>query len=167
MRPFNNSIKRKLVQVGGSLVNRVLWLDHLTSRRNELTEGIETFSENTSKNVAIFATHSGRKLDISDISVLSTLQKKGYSVFLVSNGIKEDVGLCHTVITKYIWRQNYGFDLGAYRDAFRYLNPDVERVLLINDSVYWPPDRFREMLEILEIGVRGGGIIGITESIQR
>ncbi len=167
MRPFNNSITRKLVEVGGSLINSVLWFDHITSRRNELTEGIETFSDNNAKKAAIFATYSGRKFDDSDISVLSTLQNKGYSVFLISNGIKGDVGVCQSLISKYIWRQNYGFDLGAYRDAFHYLNHDVEQVLLINDSVYWPPDRFREMLEILELGVKDGGIIGITESFQR
>jgi hypothetical protein len=167
LRPFSSPLPRRFVEINGSIINWLLWLDHLTSKRNELTEGIQIFTEENLTKVAIFATYSGRKFDNSDISVMSTLRTRGYSVYVVSNGDKAEIELFDSLISKYIWRKNFGYDLGAYRDSFLHLNHDVEQVLIINDSIYWPENRFDEMLEILELGVNDGGIIGITESLQR
>jgi hypothetical protein len=167
MKPHRNFVKRLCTRLGGHFLDAFLVLDHLTSNTNNRIIGIEQISDTNREKIAIFATYSGRNFDKSDISVLKTLKDRGYAVVVVSNGEKTDIEKCSTLISYYLLRENLGFDLASFRDAFRQFGRNATQILFINDSIIWPRDNFTEMLEKMEHSGKAGEVVGVTESLQR
>lgn len=102
--------------------------------------------------------------------VLNQLQQlcdAGFRISFVSNApilrdddIRADRPFCRTII----WRKNFGYDFGAYKEGIASIGDlnDVDRLLLMNDSIYGP---FQPLSEILaSIDPSKTDMWGITDS---
>jgi lipopolysaccharide biosynthesis protein len=115
--------------------------------------------------------HYDRKGVIHDyvIGQLQALKEAGFRITFVSNSpkfssgnIPELVGLCRQII----WRRNVGYDFGGYKDGVKAIGnlELVDRLLLMNDSVYGP---FFDLPDILSrIDTAQTDVWGITDSWQ-
>lgn len=93
--------------------------------------------------VAVFVIFQPQGLAASIILTLRHLRQNGYSVLVVSNGPlqPEDHRILTVNSSVVMERPNAGYDFGGYRDGIRYLwklMHDVSRLVLINDSTWFP-----------------------------
>lgn len=116
-----------------------LWYDRWLRRHTRLTAGLLPSSPLT----AVYVIYPRLGLQASHLASLAYLVSKGFSPLVVSNlPLEQDEldrlrSLCWQVLE----RPNYGYDFGAYRDGvLRILDdvPDAQRLLLANDSVWFP-----------------------------
>ena len=93
--------------------------------------------------VAIYVLYQPKGLLASTIGTCRHLAEKGYSVRVVSNAPLSETDVarlspyCHRVTE----RPNHGYDFGAYQYAVNTLlseGADLENLLLLNDSVWFP-----------------------------
>lgn len=105
--------------------------------------------------VAVFVVYQPKGLASSIFLTLEHLRNNGYSVLLVSNGRLDDAALAATRqnAAVVLERPNVGYDFGAYRDGIRHLwslNHDPARLVLINDSTWFPLRRDDDSLARME-----------------
>jgi lipopolysaccharide biosynthesis protein len=123
-----------------------------------------------SKLAAVFV-HYDRDGAIHDyvIHQLRELLATGFRIVFVSNApklppesIDQIAPFCHTIL----WRFNLGYDFGAYKDGLKSIEnkEDLNAVLLMNDSVYGPFSRLRDLLA--DIDRSSTDYWGITDSWQ-
>lgn len=115
-----------------------------------------------SDRVAIYLIYPGSGLLQSHLDSLEYLRGKGYAALAVSNLPLSDanrdrlLGACW----EYMERPNFGYDFGGYRDAILDLAdrlPKLERLVLLNDSTWFPLPGARDWLEDVErLGVDFG-----------
>ena len=94
---------------------------------------------------------------------ISHLSDAGYAPFVISNApvSEKDRGTLDAAVWKWMERPNFGYDFGGYRDALRVLkswNADPERLVILNDSMWFPlsgGDEALARLEALEADVAG------------
>jgi len=113
--------------------------------------------------VAIFLIYPDQGLQPSHLRTLDYFRGKGYSVLAVSNlplsaSDRETLlARCRAVLE----RPNFGYDFGGYRDAILSLAPGLpapERLVLINDSTWFPLPGSRDWLDDAEaLGVDFAG----------
>lgn len=105
--------------------------------------------------VAIYLIFPSAGMLASHFAALDYLDRKGYSVHVVSNlplGPAEREQLLARC-TRYLERPNFGYDFGGYRDAVLDLKPrltELERLLLLNDSSWFPLPGSRDWLDDVE-----------------
>lgn len=94
---------------------------------------------------------------ISDSTLLTCehLRAAGYAPFIVSNAHLTDAD--KTRLSPHVWRMlerpNFGYDIGGYRDGIRQLikwNVSPERLLIINDSIWFPTLDSNDLIASLE-----------------
>lgn len=116
-----------------------LWYDRWLRRRSRMTDGLLP----SSPRMAVYVLYPRLGLQASHLSSLAYLVRKGFSPLVVSNlPLEQDEldrlrPLCWQVLE----RPNYGYDFGAYRDGVLQILdevPDAQRLLLANDSVWFP-----------------------------
>ena len=83
------------------------------------------------------------------------LIESSYSPFLVSNTDLSDMDLARlrSISSGVMIRPNFGYDFGGYRDGVWYLcerNVHPERLILMNDSVWYPAKIQDEFIELME-----------------
>lgn len=108
-----------------------------------------------SQRVAIFVIYPSLGLQPSHFRALSYFRAKEYAVKVVSNhslreGEREEL-LNHC--WRYIERPNFGYDFGGYRDGVLALGeavPRLQRLVLINDSTWFPMPGGRDWLDDVE-----------------
>lgn len=79
----------------------------------------------------------------------------GYAPLVVSNVAlpQSDIDLLEPVSWKILTRPNFGYDFGGYRDALKLLfqlEIDLHRVVILNDSVWYPVRDNDTLIEQLE-----------------
>jgi hypothetical protein len=103
------------------------------------------------------------------IKQLEALMDAGFRTTFVSNSPKfpitnvtEVAPFCRQIL----WRRNVGYDFGGYKDGLRAIGDleNVDRLLLMNDSVYGPFCQLSEMLA--RIDALQTDVWGITDSWQ-
>jgi lipopolysaccharide biosynthesis protein len=86
---------------------------------------------------------------------LRALVEAGFRITFVSNATKfskgtaaEIAALCRQII----WRRNVGYDFGGYKDGIKAVGDldQVDRLLLMNDSIYGPFYPLTEMLAAID-----------------
>lgn len=93
--------------------------------------------------VAIFLIYQPRGLSKSVIETCKELDRAGYSVLLMSNSeLSDDSRLLLRPFTwQIVQRPNFGYDFGGYRDGVNLIRKnagDLQSLILLNDSIWWP-----------------------------
>lgn len=114
--------------------------------------------------VAIFLIYQPRGVAPSILCTLRWLVQNGYAPLVVSNAPISggDRSKLEPLVWRIFERPNFGYDFGGYRDGVLLLDAwgvKVDRVLILNDSV-WLPTRATstliERLEALDTDLAGG-----------
>lgn len=105
--------------------------------------------------IAVFLIYQPKGLNESACVTCAHLVKAGYSVYLVSNArlAKHDIERARPFCTRIIQRPNHGYDFGGYKQAIlEILDSDARpsRLLLLNDSIWFPLFKDCDLLERLE-----------------
>jgi hypothetical protein len=113
--------------------------------------------------VALLVIYQPTRLRPSTKNLCRHLIRKGYAPFVVSNAALSDEAqhALKPLTWRLMLRPNTGHDFGAYRDGLltlRSWNVTLRRVLVMNDSVWYPvapADTFIERLEAADADVTG------------
>ncbi|MDE3029022.1 MAG: hypothetical protein KGH84_11545 [Paracoccaceae bacterium] len=105
--------------------------------------------------VAVFVIYPVLGLQPSHYQTLAYLQSKGYAVQVVTNLplTEADRGRLLAQCWQCIERPNFGYDFGAYREGILQFHGQLtrlERLLLINDSNWFPLPGSRDWLDDVE-----------------
>lgn len=105
--------------------------------------------------VAVFVVFQPKGVAGSILLTLQHLRQNDYSVLVVSNGSlrPEDRALLAENAAIVLERPNVGYDFGAYRDGIRHLwalKADLSRLILMNDSTWFPLRRDDDSLARME-----------------
>jgi Rhamnan synthesis protein F len=123
--------------------------------------------------VAVFVVFQPKGVAASVLLTLEHLRRNRYSVLVVSNGAlrPEDRETLAGNAALVLERPNVGYDFGAYRDGIRHLwslNHDLSRLVLMNDSTWFPLRRDDDSLARMEaLGADLAGHIFKTENPLR
>lgn len=96
---------------------------------------------------------------------LRALAEKGYTPLVVSNLPLSEAERAALVplVWRIVERPNFGYDFGAYREGIRHLAPllpQLERLVLLNDSVWFPlPDASDWLTRAEALGVDLAGAV--------
>lgn len=113
--------------------------------------------------VAVVLIYPGTGLLPSHLHTLGYLAQKGYAPFVVSNLPLPEADRARLLpaVWRYLERPNFGYDFGGYRDGVLELADEVkrlERLLLLNDSTWFPLPNTEDWLEAVEaLGVDFAG----------
>ncbi len=116
-----------------------------------------------SDRIAIFLIFPKTGLLQSHLQTLEYFRSKGYATLVVSNLPLSDTD--RKRLSESCWqimeRPNFGYDFGGYRDGVLHLSKDLkslERLVFINDSVWFPLPKGRDWLDDVEaLGVDFAG----------
>jgi Rhamnan synthesis protein F len=105
--------------------------------------------------VAVFMIYQPKGIAPSILLTLEHLRQNHYSVLIVSNGAlrPEDRSKLAKHAALVLERPNVGYDFGAYRDGIRHLwslKHDMSRLILMNDSTWFPLRRDDDSLARME-----------------
>ena len=123
--------------------------------------------------VAVFVVFQPKGLARSVLLTLEHLARSRYSVVVVSNGPlrPEDRAAVARSAATVLERPNVGYDFGGYRDGIRHLwslGHDTSRLVLMNDSTWFPLRRDDDSLERMEaLDADLAGHIFKTESEEK
>lgn len=123
--------------------------------------------------VAVFVVYQPKGVAASILLTLEHLRRNDYSVLVVSNGPlrPEDRALLAENAAIVLERPNVGYDFGAYRDGIRHLwalEADLSRLILMNDSTWFPLRREDDSLARMEaLGADLAGHVFKTESEEK
>jgi len=159
-RPSRHASFRLLRVLGGKFLDIFLWFGHVLTPSNSLL--LEEIPQINSEKIAIFARFGNE--DASENNLINLLQRLGFETFIIentSNISRNHVWGHHKVF----YRQNKGFDFGAYRDILCYTEK-ASKLLLINSSVHWDVDRLEAILRRLQLKPLENSITYLTESLQ-
>ena len=116
-----------------------------------------------SDRIAIFLIYPKKGLLQSHLHTLEYFRSKGFATLVVSNLTLSEIDRHR--LAENCWRimerSNFGYDFGGYRDGVLSLSADLkhlQRLVLINDSVWFPLPGSRDWLddvEALEVDVAG------------
>ena len=108
-----------------------------------------------SERIAIFLIFPKSGLLKSHLHTLAYFRSKGYATLVVSNLPLSEID--RNLLGENCWRimerPNFGYDFGGYRDGVLSLSddlPHLERLVLINDSVWFPLPGSRDWLDDVE-----------------
>ena len=124
----------------------------LTARwRQRVTQGSLPLTDR----VAVFVIYQPKGVAASIFLTLEHLRQNRFSVLLVSNGPlrPEDRTLLAQHAARVLERPNAGYDFGGYRDGIRHLwslNHEMSRLILMNDSTWFPLRRDDDSLARME-----------------
>jgi hypothetical protein len=119
--------------------------------------------------VAVFLIHQPQGVARSVFSTCDHLQEQGYACVVVSNGQlrPDDLKCILPKVTHVIVRPNFGYDFGGYQEAVIWLRQresDINQLLLMNDSVWFPV--LKEASFLAEMERAGADVVGAL-SAQR
>lgn len=145
---------RHLSELPGDLHNLLFATRHYD---RTLSLGIRQFEGKlpAAKRVAIFLIFPSSGLLSSHLRTLAYLRAKGYVSLVVSNLPLADADRERLLNEswRYMERPNFGYDFGGYRDGVLSLSdelPQLERLVLINDSAWFPLPGSRDWLDDVE-----------------
>ena len=108
-----------------------------------------------SNRIAIFLIFPTSGLLDSHLHTLAYFRSKGYATLVVSNLplSEKDKNTLSENCWRFMERPNFGYDFGGYRDGVLSLTkalPHLERLVFINDSVWFPLPHSRDWLDDVE-----------------
>ena len=141
-------IRREFERLGGQLlepyrqVRDLVLRIHYRYRHDSLVQNVEGKSP-WSERVCILLIYQPRSIPESVFNTCKHLMQQGYACVLVSNGplSQEDISRLLPQVSHLIVRPNFGYDFGGYQEGVLWLrqqNRRVVRLLLLNDSVWFP-----------------------------
>ncbi|MDM7458877.1 MAG: rhamnan synthesis F family protein [Paracoccus sp. (in: a-proteobacteria)] len=169
---FEARIRRRLSWEASRLG---LWLnDRVTTRLHDMrarpspTPGAVM----QSRRLAIYAIYPRTGLLPSHFRALRHLNRQGYAPIVVSSlPLSEaDLALLHPLAWQIMIRPNFGYDIGGYRAVILWLGERLtrlDRLLLTNDSVFWPLGRGRDWLEIATAMPSAPDLVGAISNCGR
>lgn len=122
--------------------------------------------------IAVFVLFQPRGIAGSTFLTLDHLAQEGWSVVIVSNARLSDADRARLArrSAHVIERPNTGYDFGAYREGWRWLDQHVhkpDRLILMNDSTWFPLRMQDDSLRRMEaLGVDLAGHIFKTEDAE-
>ncbi|MGL4239129.1 rhamnan synthesis F family protein [Tabrizicola sp.] len=125
--------------------------DLTASGQQQVTDGALPLTDR----VAVFVVFQPKGVAASIFLTLDHLKENGFSVLVVSNGTlssKDRAALARNAAVV-LERPNVGYDFGGYRDGIRHLwsrNQDMSRLVLLNDSSWFPLRRDDDSLARME-----------------
>jgi hypothetical protein len=116
-----------------------------------------------SEKCAVVVLYQPKGVAASAHDMLRHLAEKGYMPLVVSNAPlrDEDLAALKPLAQEVVERPNIGHDFGAYRDGLKLLahrGQSPDRVILINDSIWFPMQPADDLIDRLETAC--DGIIG-------
>jgi len=121
-----------------------------------------------SQKIAVFIHFDGRGRVHRYVEYyLAKLAEAGFHIVFVSNAPKfpmESVGAVKPHVSSILWRENVGYDFGAYKEGINEV-PDLETrdlLVLCNDSVYGPVHSIADVVEKMD--AQDVDIWGITDN---
>lgn len=146
-------------RVLANLVFGTLWYDAVLARHKQVHQG----NVPASSRVVIYLIFPRNGLLESHFRALNHFQAHGYAPVVVSNLplVPADRERLLAQVNQLIERPNYGYDFGGYRDGVRLLRdrlPTLKRLVLMNDSVWFPVARDQGWLPTAE--AQGQDIVG-------
>ena len=138
--------------------NKILWL--FSSNK------ILKKSTGISKKVVLIALFQKGELRADLKRFIKILMLKGFSIFGVNTQklIEEEI----TIFDDYIERKNYGQDFGSYKlgflELFKRNNNNLEKLLMINDSIYFSSNDLEKFVDDLLDDEYD--VIGATENFE-
>jgi hypothetical protein len=140
-----------------------LWYDVVLARQKRISQG----SVSDAARVVVYLIYPKNGLLESHFRALNHFLEHGYSPIVVSNVSLSDVDRTRllTSVNRLIERPNYGYDFGGYRDGVLFLRdrlPSLERLALMNDSVWFPVTRTRDWLPAAE--ALGWDVVGAVSN---
>jgi hypothetical protein len=116
---------------------------------------------------AVFVYYEPHGLPFYTANALEGLAAAGVNVVVVANLVSDSaraqlLAACHSLID----RHNVGRDFGAYKDGVDFVLSiaEPERLMLLNDSVFWLGERSRDLVNRL---AEGGDYLAATETYER
>ena len=144
VRPSLNPITRNSRYFAGRAIDKFLGLG--TFAFNNKSQIVESRVKNLAQEerLVVFHTLTEGEICRNVLEVIEEFSKASWKVCFVSNG-KAKVDLLGDNVD-YLIRNNKGFDFGGYRDALKIYNlGKFQRILLLNDSMYWYPTRLLDL----------------------
>ncbi|MCB2110489.1 MAG: rhamnan synthesis protein F family [Defluviimonas sp.] len=153
-------LRRELVRLGRQLraIPEAFWepvAQRAHDRRFAAGFPVATGAVPASAKIALLLIYQPRKVAASIVHTCDHLVSRGYAPLVVSNTALTDAS--RAALLPHVWqimeRPNFGYDFGGYRDGLRHLwaagmTPD--KVLILNDSVWFPLDPGEEMIARME-----------------
>ena len=139
---------------------------HLNRAHNRLMAGVTPIkgSAPASPKIAIHLILQPKGLAPDTIAKCDFLREAGYAPFVIANGGLTDGDIDR--LAPHVWqiliRPNFGYDFGGHRDGILWLlkmQTHVERLVILNDSVYVPTiggDAFLRQIEASSFDIAGG-----------
>ena len=166
MRPYSSKILRMSIYSIGSVANLASRIDDFFSNSNSQIKSVEG-NIGEYRNLAVFATYSGRPLDKFDIQSLGSLRSLGFGICIVANQDTYEPLDYSEYADVVMLRKNVGLDLAAMRDALKLLGKDWDRLILLNDSVVWPKENFHNVVSTVLNFEADDEILVLLDSFQR
>lgn len=157
-------VKREVLRLGrqllglprsvGTYLFSTIYYDLVLSRKRATWPGQKPWT----KRVVVFVIFPTKGLQDSHLNTLRHCVENGYAPVVVSNVAmpQADRDRVLAMCASYIERPNFGYDFGAYRDGVLHVvdrRPDLVRLALLNDSVWYPlPGKRNWMIEAEEMG---------------
>ncbi len=169
---------RRVLRRYGAVVREVLvalprdgmeWAGFGPRRLLRVDAGIDSATKATAVAMYVHYAPWGRVSDMVRCQ-LRALRDAGFAVVFISSSdtiADEDWMAVRQVCALAIHRLNFGLDFGAWRDAMPEVQtrwPDLEELMLANDSVMGPVSPLMPVIRALRSG--GDGLFGLTESLQ-
>jgi hypothetical protein len=131
------------------------WVQYWYDRNRAAQIKVESGKMAQRDRVAIFLLFQPKGLQNSTLMTCRILNDAGYSVLAISNTPLADADRDRLleVCWRVMERPNYGYDFGGYRDGILYLleqSEMPERLLVMNDSIWFPLSAQDTLLERLE-----------------
>ncbi len=150
-------IKRELQRIFDQLSGLVLapyesWARNIP-RNNSLHSNLGAVAQ--ANRIAVFVVYQPCGISPSTFRTVRHLSDEGYATLLISNAALsvEDRSTLEIIATTVIERPNFGYDFGAYQAAIHSLQnakADIDTLLLLNDSVWFPVRSDSNMLRQME-----------------
>lgn len=155
--------------VAASPRDMMQWAGFAPRKIFRIEPGIDPAPGATRVAVYVHYAPSGRVSDMVQCQ-LRTLRQAGFVVAFTSSSDRipdKDWQAVRQICALAVQRRNFGLDFGAWHDtlpeiSFRW--PDLEELMLANDSVMGPLHPMAPLIQALRSG--GEGLFGLTESLQ-
>jgi hypothetical protein len=152
------------------------WLDNLFANRKSGIKSVSGIEKLNGKlPIAIYVHYSKLNLLSSrEVQLLKTLKSSGLKTCLVVNQSSkhplsvDQIIQFETISDSLFVRSNIGYDLGAYRDTFFYLQDTKilsgRKVFFMNNSVIWFPDKVKKY--VLKVRKANSDVIAASISLE-
>jgi lipopolysaccharide biosynthesis protein len=123
--------------------------------KSRSTDVVSQGTTTLNKKLCIYVIFSKKGIQRSHIAAIDTLNQTGFAVLVVSNLPLNptDHETLRPICWKILERKNHGYDFGGYRQGVLLSHqhfPRLDRLVLLNDSVWVIPRNFADWLQDLE-----------------